>query len=237
MNAKVDERRFGEVKLYLKSHSNKEACTHFNLSLGTVAGIKRYGTYNEWRESTAKARRESYAIRKAGLYKKDLKGNGIHFTPPSKPIDGTANRTVNGGPFGKAVVPRPIVPLGARLTAPQDGKIITKQVEPQEILPMTLDQYRKAYEDQKVEIGKLNGKLAKAEMDLKKKIEDYDALKTLYDNLLGGYRRKSEALEKINQPIKPLGNVVSMPENTDMSTEIEITVGEAVVKITTKGSK
>lgn len=237
MNAKVDERRFGEVKLYLKSHTNKEACTHFNLSLGTVCGIKRNNTYNEWRESTAKARRENYAIRKAGLYKKDLKGNRIHFTPPSKPIDGTGNRTANGDPFGSAVVPKLIVPLVAKATTPQDGEVTIKQVDPQAILPMTLDQYRKAYEDQKVEIGKLNGKLAKAEMDLKKKIEDYNALKTLYDNLLGGYHRKSEALEKINQPIKPLGNVVSMPENTDMSTEIEITVGEAVVKITTKGSK
>lgn len=232
MKRKIDETNFFKIKNFTHTHTIIETAREFGVCAASVSQCKRFNTVEEYREHYMKKQRQNYLARKSKI----KLGNGIHFESPKKPIDGTGGQTVNGDPFGDAIKPQPITPVGAQKTPAQDSPItIRKAEEEPKILPMTHEQYREAYKRQEIEIGTLKGKLAKAEMDLKKKTEDHDALKTLYDNLFEAYRRKSEALDKMTQPIKPLGNVVSMTEVTDISTEIEITVGDAVIKVSTKG--
>lgn len=229
---KVDQAKFMEIKQYAKTHSIADTQDKFKVCKAVVSEVKRYGSYDIWREEKAKIQRESYLARKAKIFQRPRGDNGIRFTPPKKPIDGT-NRTVNGDPFGDGVAPKPITPLGATKAPEQDGPVTTTKVETT-TLPLTYDDYRKAYNEEKskadsletvckmnreeieslkLERSTLQGKLAKAELD-------YRNLKAKYDALL--------------RPVKPIGNVVEQPKEIS-PTEIEITVGDATIKVTTRG--
>lgn len=233
MKAKLDDEKFYAIKQFARTHLNNQTAKEFGMSIATINNCKRFNTLEEYREYIKECKRKNYVARKYKI----MQGNGIHFEPPKKPIDGTGGQTVNGDPFGDAIKLSPSIPISAQIAPEKDGPISIKRVDQeQKILPMTHEQYRKAYREQEIEIGTLNGKLAKAEMDLKRKTEDHDALKTRYNILLAAYRRKSEALEGVIQPLKPIDKVVSMPKNTSVPTKIEITVGDATIRVITEGN-
>lgn len=133
------------------------------------------------------------------------KGNGFNFTPPTKPIDGTS-RTANGDPFGDAIKPTPTIPLGGQKAEEQDGLVIT--VSKPNLGPMTYEQYKQAYRDSQKEVETLKVKIAELEME------------------------KASLKAQVEEARKMA--VASTP--TDNSpTEIEITVGDATIKVSTKG--
>lgn len=235
MKRKIDETNFFKIRNFARLHSIAETAREFGVCPASVSQCKRFNTVEEYRKHSAQVQRQNYLARKSKI----KLGNGLHFEPPKKPIDGTGGKTVNGDPFGNAAKPRPVLPVEAQKAPAQDGPVVTyKLEESNKTFPLTYGQYRKAYAEQEIEIGTLKGKLAKANMDLKEWGNKYDVLETLYGNLRGAYKRKTErleALELAQKPLEPLGNVVSIPKIIGVPTELEIKVGDAVIKVRTNG--
>lgn len=235
MKRKIDEINFFKIKNFARTHSIAKTAREFAVCPASVSQCKRFNTVEEYRRHSAQVQRQNYLARKSKI----KLGNGFHFEPPKKPIDGTGGKTVNGDPFGNAAKPQPVLPVEAQKAPAQDGPVVTHKLEENnKTFPLTHEQYRKAYREQEIEIGTLKGKLAKAGMDLKEWENKYNALEALYNNLQGVYKRKVErleALESVQEPLEPLGNVVSIPKIIGVPTELEIKVGDAVIKVRTNG--
>lgn len=139
MKKKMDERTFQAIKEYARSHSNGDTARHFGVSVGTVGGAKRFPNIKAWREYLAEISRKSFQRRKA-VIKEAVKGD-FRFVPPKEPIDGTGakpeNKTAMGDPFGDAVKPQPITPIGANRAPEQDGRVTVSKTAPAETLPIT----------------------------------------------------------------------------------------------------
>lgn len=235
MKRKIDETNFFKIKNFAHLHSLAETAREFGVCPASVSQCKKFNTVEEYRKHSAQVQRQNYLARKSKI----KLGNSFHFKPPKKPIDGTGGKTVNGDPFGNAAKSQPILPVGAQKAPTQDGPVVTRKLEENnKTFPLTHEQYRKAYREQEIEIGTLKGKLAKAGMDLKGWENKCNALESLYDNLQVAYKRKVErleALESVQEPLEPLGNVVSIPKIIGVPTELEIKVGDAVIKVRTNG--
>lgn len=218
MKKKVTEMNYGLIKRHTETHTWQETSKEFDLSKAMVQLIKRSNDYKDLRYIQKSQRRASWEARKKELGERT---GAIRFTPPKKPIDGTGKSlTAAGDPFGEAVKPKPITPLGAERAPEQDGPITTTQVEDKVFVgPMTFDDYRREYKRLSQENGTLRGEVAVAKMEVKKWVQAYNLERAKvgraeYD--------KNVAMQE------------SKVENT-APTEIEITVGDATIKVSTKG--
>jgi len=215
---KVDETKYAEIKAYARTHSIPDTVTRFKVCRATVTQVINSRDYESWRESARKAQRENYLARKAKIFRG---GNGIKSTPPAKPIDGTGNMTANGGPFGDTIKPKPILPIGATKTPEQDGPIVVKKTDSgDERPPLTLDDHRRCYNEQKEKISQLTAENTKLTTEL----EELKAKKKELEGQL-----ENAIADKKNEPQV----VTKSPETT----EIEIMVGDATIKVSTKGGK
>lgn len=124
---------------------------------------------------------------------------------PPPPIDGTS-RTANGDPLGDAIKPTPTIPLGGQKAEEQDEPVIT--VSKPNLEPMTYEQYKQAYRDSQKEVETLKVKIAELEME------------------------KASLKAQVEEARKMA--VMSAPTE-NAPTEIEITVGDATIKVSTKG--
>lgn len=142
--------------------------------------------------------------------------------------------TAAGDPFGEAVKPKPITPLGAERAPEQDGPITTTQVEDKVFVgPMTFDDYRREYKRLSQENGTLRGEVAVAKMEVKKWQEKCKLLRGDVKKWVQAYNLERAKIGRAEYD-KNVAMQESKVENT-APTEIEITVGDATIKVSTKG--
>lgn len=232
MKKKVTEMNYGLIKRHTETHTWQETSKEFDLSKAMVQLIKRSNDYKDLRYTQKSQRRASWEARKKELGERT---GVIRFTPPKKPIDGTGKSlTAAGDPFGEAVKPKPITPLGAERAPEQDGPVTTVKTEPNTVIgPMTFDDYRREYKKLFQENGTLRGEIAVAKMEAKKWQNSYSQAVEKIKDLQKAYEaaRVKAAEAKLNP-------IVKMPESKVENiapTEIEITVGDATIKVSTKG--
>lgn len=229
MKKKVTEMNYGLIKRHAETHTWQETSKEFDLSKAMVQLIKRSNDYKDLRYIQKSQRRASWELRKKELGERT---GAIRFTPPKEPIDGTGKSlTAAGDPFGEAVKPKPITPLGAERAPEQDGPITTTQVEDKVFVgPMTFDDYRREYKKLSQENGTLRGEIALAKMEAKKWQNSYSQLVERFKDLQKAYEAEKVKAAKVALTPQPKPEV----ENT-APTEIEITVGDATIKVSTKG--
>lgn len=232
MKKKVTEMNYGLIKRHTETHTWQETSKEFDLSKAMVQLIKRSNDYEDLRYIQKSQRRASWEARKKELGERT---GTIRFTPPKNPIDGTGKSlTAAGDPFGEALKPKPITPLGAERALEQNGPITTTQVEDKVFVgPMTFDDYRREYKKLSQENGTLRGEIAVAKMEAKKWQNSYSQAVEKIKDLQKAYEaaRVKAAEAKLNP-------IVKMPESKVENiapTEIEITVGDATIKVSTKG--
>lgn len=232
MKKKVTEMNYGLIKRHTETHTWQETSKEFDLSRAMVQLIKRSNDYKDLRYIQKSQRRASWEARKKELGERT---GAIRFTPPKKPIDGTGKSlTAAGDPFGEAVKPKPITPLGAERAPEQDGPITTTQVEDKVFVgPMTFDDYRREYKRLSQENGTLRGEVAVAKMEVKKWQEKCKLLRGDVKKWVQAYNLERAKIGRAEYD-KNVAMQESKVENT-APTEIEITVGDATIKVSTKG--
>lgn len=232
MKKKVTEMNYGLIKRHTETHTWQETSKEFDLSKAMVQLIKRSNDYKDLRYIQKSQRRASWEARKKELGERT---GAIRFTPPKKPIDGTGKSlTAAGDPFGEAVKPKPITPLGAERAPEQDGPITTTQVEDKVFVgPMTFDDYRREYKRLSQENGTLRGEVAVAKMEVKKWQEKCKLLRGDVKKWVQAYNLERAKVGRAEYD-KNVAMQESKVENT-APTEIEITVGDATIKVSTKG--
>lgn len=233
MKKKVTEANYGLIKRHADTRPWTETSKEFGLSKAMCQLIKRSKDYGDLRAIQKMHRRASYEARKKILG--EYTGT-FRFTPPKEPLDGTGKKlTAAGDPFGEAVKPKPITPLGAERAPEQDGPITTVKTEPNTVIgPMTFDDYRREYKKLFTENGTLRGEVAVAKMEAKKWQESYGQFVKKFKDLQRAYEvEKVKAAKIALTPIMPQSK--SEVENI-APTEIEITVGDATIKVSTKGT-
>lgn len=232
MKKKVTEMNYGLIKRHTETHTWQETSKEFDLSKAMVQLIKRSNDYKDLRYIQKSQRRASWEARKKELGERT---GAIRFTPPKKPIDGTGKSlTAAGDPFGEAVKPKPITPLGAERAPEQNGPITTTQVEDKVFVgPMTFDDYRREYKRLSQENGTLRGEVAVAKMEVKKWQEECKLLRGDVKKWVQAYNLERAKVGRAEYD-KNVAMQESKVENT-APTEIEITVGDATIKVSTKG--
>lgn len=232
MKKKVTEMNYGLIKRHTETHTWQETSKEFDLSKAMVQLIKRSNDYKDLRYIQKSQRRASWEARKKELGERT---GAIRFTPPKKSIDGTGKSlTAAGDPFGEAVKPKPITPLGAERAPEQDGPITTTQVEDKVFVrPMTFDDYRREYKRLSQENGTLRGEVAVVKMEVKKWQEKCKLLRGDVKKWVQAYNLERAKVGRAEYD-KNVAMQESKVENT-APTEIEITVGDATIKVSTKG--
>lgn len=232
MKKKVTEMNYGLIKRHTETHTWQETSKEFDLSKAMVQLIKRSNDYKDLRYIQKSQRRASWEARKKELGERT---GAIRFTPPKKPIDGTGKSlTAAGDPFGEAVKPKPITPLGAERAPEQDGPVTTVKTEPNTVIgPMTFDDYRREYKRLFQENGTLRGEVAVAKMEVKKWQEKCKLLRGDVKRWVQAYNLERAKVGRAEYD-KNVAMQESKVENT-APTEIEITVGDATIKVSTKG--
>lgn len=217
--SKVDRAVYNEVKNYAKSHSTADTMAKFSLSRSTICQIAKSDDYKSWADNRKQISRASYEARRVSILKQGpIKGKGMDFVPPKKPIDGTSNKTINEPPFKDATTVKPITPLGRVRVLEQDGPVKTTKIEDAASGPMSYDTYQRAYKKLLAENTELKEELTKTKAEL-------DAEKSKYESLQAEYSALQES-----QKAAP-----TLPQ--DQATDIEITVGNAVIKVSTRDTE
>lgn len=184
---KVTPENYQEIKRYILDHGQAAAIAKYGLGRATCSLINNLATYEDYSAETREKARAYYLKRKQEL-KERIKSN----------------------PFGDAAEPKPVAPAQDPVPKNLNGPVTTRLIEDvKTVMPMTLDQYRKAYEN---ELGRT------------KELEDEVAA------LRQEVERLTEELSKeANSVIDNCPDVIS-------STKVEITVGKAHIIVTEDGT-
>lgn len=99
----LDLQRWGEIKLYTRTHTIAETAKKFDVSTATVTWIRRYDSFNEMRENRNRIMRNYKTKRKVE-------------TKPHKKLF---------SPFSKNIEPKLKIPAGAERAPEQNGAPVT----------------------------------------------------------------------------------------------------------------
>lgn len=220
-SSKLDDKKYGEIKNFLRFNSQRQAATKFGLGLCTINDIAKYATFEIYKKERAERSRKYFEKRK-----EEIKGSLNN------------HKTVSPNPFPNSAKPTPIVPIEPKQIKDMDGPVTVispqRSNDTEKKIPFTFEQYKKAYNESQKENGVLNGKLAKSNMELKQATILIEHLRTEVQRLEAEKEKLVKHLREEFRKAKEVStaSIPSTPENNSETTKIEITVGQAKIVVT-----